>query len=55
MYEHFKNDFLLQIQNYFNKEDINKILNCLDITAIYTYTDESLIKYEHEKALFNFT
>lgn len=36
MYEHFKNDFLVQIQNHFNQDQIKVILSCLDV-ASYNY------------------
>lgn len=36
MYEHFKNDFLVQIQIHFNQDQIKVILNCLDV-ASYNY------------------
>lgn len=36
MYEHFKNEFLVRIQNHFDESQIRIILNCLDV-ASYNY------------------
>lgn len=37
MYEHFKNDFLVQLQNRkFDQDQVRTILNCLDVVA-YNY------------------
>lgn len=51
MYEHFKNDFLVQLQSQFDKNQIYVILNCLDIAA-YNYDiskkQTEIVKYEDQ-------
>lgn len=33
MYEHFKNEFLVQIQDHFEQEQLRVIMNCLDVAS----------------------